>query len=750
MAAAAVSSRLILLVFFISVVHGRILTLHSSDDHLISDGVDRLVENQSSSTIDLSATSTCDHQYGFLPCSENAAGYIFQIMVYQGLLIFGEKQIGKGSKVLFHIIGAGKFGGIIFRILMALPSMMLMIVSGVFSSKENAQNQVSLGVGIYAGITVFSLTVQWGICVIVGRRDLKEKPNECDEIPHTNCLPFTADTGVAIDPETRQTAGIVLLSLIPYVIVQIVDIFQTSSGNHFITLISLVFSTLSLLSYFLYQVELISRITEQKKNPTFLLHDFDAQLMLLNLPCFLRQILNPWIQERSLDYSRYEMLRTGFLKHVQRQGQLVNEDGKLNTNVVEKLFADTDKDADKCITKDEMEKLVVDVLNTGQVKIDDKFAVAEVMKTFDFDDDTSISEQEFIKGCKKWIDETNQSSRRSDSTSKHVYHEILVFFHFCQVLQLFKEKKENDPREMDKIMSKILKHAETQLLKSESLITPDGKPDIERIQSLFKQFDTDGNKSISASELEQLISTVKFGEFKPKREDIIKELFNDFDKDDNNSIDEREFVEGVKKWLNKAIHVANTPDKTRSIDEFDQVSIIVLVFNSQIVWKKAVHNNGALIVSIFQVVFGIGILTFLGGPLMGSILQLSYAMGLPSFGISFVIVPLAMNARAALTAFLPASQKSERSASLTFSEIYGGVIMNNIAGLTTLLAIVYAKDLTWDFSAEVLTILVVCAIIGYLSYSSPTYPLWTSIVAFFLYPFSMGLCYFVQVYLSWN
>ncbi|KAL9146273.1 hypothetical protein ABFS82_13G099800 [Erythranthe guttata] len=700
MAAAAVSSRLILLVFFISVVHGRILTLHSSDDHLISDGVDRLVENQSSSTIDLSATSTCDHQYGFLPCSENAAGYIFQIMVYQGLLIFGEKQIGKGSKVLFHIIGAGKFGGIIFRILMALPSMMLMIVSGVFSSKENAQNQVSLGVGIYAGITVFSLTVQWGICVIVGRRDLKEKPNECDEIPHTNCLParekisILKDTGVAIDPETRQTAGIVLLSLIPYVIVQIVDIFQTSSGNHFITLISLVFSTLSLLSYFLYQ------------------------------------ILNPWIQERSLDYSRYEMLRTGFLKHVQRQGQLVNEDGKLNTNVVEKLFADTDKDADKCITKDEMEKLVVDVLNTGQVKIDDKFAVAEVMKTFDFDDDTSISEQEFIKGCKKWIDETNQSSRRSDSTSKHVYHEVL---------QLFKEKKENDPREMDKIMSKILKHAETQLLKSESLITPDGKPDIERIQSLFKQFDTDGNKSISASELEQLISTVKFGEFKPKREDIIKELFNDFDKDDNNSIDEREFVEGVKKWLNKAIHVANTPDKTRSIDEFDQI-----------VWKKAVHNNGALIVSIFQVVFGIGILTFLGGPLMGSILQLSYAMGLPSFGISFVIVPLAMNARAALTAFLPASQKSERSASLTFSEIYGGVIMNNIAGLTTLLAIVYAKDLTWDFSAEVLTILVVCAIIGYLSYSSPTYPLWTSIVAFFLYPFSMGLCYFVQVYLSWN
>lgn len=55
---------------------------------------------------------------------------------------------------------------------------------------------------------------------------------------------------------------------------------------------------------------------------------------------------------------------------------------------------------------------------------------------------------------------------------------------------------------------------------------------------------------------------------------------------------------------------------------------------------------------------------------MISILQLSHAMSLPSFSVSFVVVPLAMNARAALTAFLPASQKSERSASLTFSEVY--------------------------------------------------------------------------------
>ncbi|KAK4485287.1 hypothetical protein RD792_007920 [Penstemon davidsonii] len=631
-------------IFLIGIVQCRILSLDSSDNDLVSDGVD-VVDDKISFNAP-SIPNTCNHQYGFLPCAENAGGYMFQILVYQGLLIYGEKQIGKGSKVLFNIIGAGKFGGIIFRILMSLPSMMLMIVSGVFSPKGNAQSQVSLGVGIYAGMTVFSLTLQWGICVIFGRRDfLQNSSSQHIRVSSSNCLQakeklvVLKDTGVTIDRETQITAGIMLLSLIPYVIMQLNDTLNTSSESRVLILIALIVSSLSLVSYFGYQ------------------------------------IMNPWIQQRSLDYSKYEMLRTGFLQHVQRHGQLVTEDGKLNTPVIEKLFADTDKDANKSITKAEMEKLVFDVIETGKVKL----------------------------------------------------------------FQLFKEKKEHDPKEMDQIMSKILKHAETEVLKAESLVTPDGKPNIEGIQTLFKRFDYNGDKTISASELEQLISTVKFGDFQPKYEYVVKELFKDFDQDNNNTIDEPEFVEGVTKWLTKAINVANSPDRTKSVDKYDEI-----------VWKQQVFDKWALVTSIFQVLLGIVILTFLGGPLMVSILQLSYAMSLPSFCISFVVVPLAMNGRAAITAILPASHKSERTASLTFSEIYGGVIMNNIAGLTTLLAIVYAKDLTWDFSAEVLTILVVCAIVGILAYSRTTYPLWTCILAFFLYPFSLGLFYFMQLFWRWN
>lgn len=52
-----------------------------------------------------------------------------------------------------------------------------------------------------------------------------------------------------------------------------------------------------------------------------------------------------------------------------------------------------------------------------------------------------------------------------------------------QVSQLFKEKKEHDPSEIDRIMSKILTHCQNQLLKSESLVTPDGRPNMERIKT---------------------------------------------------------------------------------------------------------------------------------------------------------------------------------------------------------------------------------------------------------------------------
>ncbi|XP_022847570.1 sodium/calcium exchanger NCL-like [Olea europaea var. sylvestris] len=690
--------RFLVLILFISFVQCRILRLNSYDD-LMSDGIDNVDDKSPilTANVSISSAHTCEHQYGFLPCAENAGGYIFQILIYQGILMFGEKELSTGSRVLFNILGASNIVGIIFRILVGLPAILIMIVSGVFSSKEDAQSKVSLGVGIYAGITVFTLTVQWGVCLIFGRRKLaQESRSSHKKIAQTssNCLlakeviTELKDTGVMIDKETRRTAGIMLLSLIPYLIIQLADILKTSFGAHLVILISLVMSSTALILYFVYQV------------------------------------MNPWMQERSLAYTKYETLRTGFLKHMQQQGNLIDEHGNLNDTVIGNLFAQTDKDANKNITKGELEKLMHDLINTGEMNVDKQFAVSEVMKVFDIDHDGLINYQEFSNGCKKWITETKQSTTSGDTSSS------------------IPKKKEADPKKRYLRWSKIIEDARKQLLKSESLITDDGNTNIEGIKNLFKQADTGYNNEISKTELEQLIRSLNFGELQLNYDDAVKELFEDLDKNGNNVIDEQEFINGLIEWEKKALPDAKHSDEKGSIDETQQTVKEKLEHGESSVWT--------FIKSVLQVLLGIVTMTYLGGPLTTSILQLSYSMNVPSFAMSFVVVPLAMNCRAAIAAISPASHKSETSASLTFSEIYGGVVMSNISNLTALLAIVYAKDLTWDYSAEVLTVLVVCAIIGFLAYSRTSYPLWTCLLAFFLYPFSLGLFYYAQFTLRWN
>ncbi|KAL2494918.1 Sodium/calcium exchanger NCL2 [Forsythia ovata] len=88
--------------------------------------------------------------------------------------------------------------------------------------------------------------------------------------------------------------------------------------------------------------------------------------------------------------------------------------------------------------------------------------------------------------------------------------------------------------------------------------------------------------------------------------------------------------------------------------------------------KNVIHGDSflwAFVKCVFEIVLGISILTFLVGPLINDILQLSYTMRVPSFSISFVIVPLAMNTRTVIEALFPAGKKSEKTASLTFSEV---------------------------------------------------------------------------------
>lgn len=50
---------------------------------------------------------------------------------------------------------------------------MVSSASGLSGSKETAQTQVSVGMGLLAGSTVMLLTLLWGSCLIVGKCDIE-------------------------------------------------------------------------------------------------------------------------------------------------------------------------------------------------------------------------------------------------------------------------------------------------------------------------------------------------------------------------------------------------------------------------------------------------------------------------------------------------------------------------------------------------------------------------------------------------
>ncbi|KAK4485288.1 hypothetical protein RD792_007921 [Penstemon davidsonii] len=576
-------------------------------------------------------------------------------------------------------------------------------VSGVLKSKENAQVKVSFGVGVYAGSTVFNLTLLWGMCVIFGRKDFSAKPASSNGY---GLIAKLKDTGITIDKKTCYTAGIMLLSLIPYVIVQLTYFVDSSFGTRMVILIALVVSTALLLSYFFYQ------------------------------------IFDPWIQERSLEYSKYENLLAGFLHHVQRhaKGKLIDESGQPNIPVLKGLFHETDKDADKCITFLELENLIHEI-QSGKVQVEKDYAISEILKAFDLNKNGRIEEHEFIKGCTKWINEASHLAANRNSTSDdnslREASRMKLLIHPLRASLMY--QGEGEGRWVGDLLCRegrgevggwaVVNHRLGEGLRHYCLGSS-----LARLYALpapahlFKKFDTDNSNSLSLSELEELISSVKFGESQQNYQEMVKKLVKDFDIDGDNIINEQEFIHGVTKWLIKTIDVTKCKDIKRSIEEFDKImwgEVDDLVYE---VGKN--HEDAKLKIltwdlskCVLQVVLGIAILTFLSGPLMNSIQQFSDAIGVPSFFISFVIVPVAMNARSAILAIFPASQKSSKTSSLTFSEvinvslilshtkfflydIYGGVVMNNVMGLSTLLAIIYIKGLKWDYSAEVLTILV--------------------------------------------
>ncbi|ESQ56168.1 hypothetical protein EUTSA_v10027329mg, partial [Eutrema salsugineum] len=217
-----------------SSAYARFVAVHPSSTGLISDGIDggnlgsgSVIKTVVSAPPDEEKEEACEQTYGFMPCTKTALGNVFLILVYGFLMFTAATYLSARSELLLKILGPGIVGGLFLPMLGALPDAMLIMVSGLSGDAATAQSQVSVGMGLLAGSTVMLLTVIWGTCTVVGKCDLRDTI----AVKNQDTKRFSLkDSGVTVDVWTSYAARIMAILVIPFVIVQLPQMLDSTIG----------------------------------------------------------------------------------------------------------------------------------------------------------------------------------------------------------------------------------------------------------------------------------------------------------------------------------------------------------------------------------------------------------------------------------------------------------------------------------------------------------------------------------------
>ncbi|EPS64918.1 sodium/calcium exchanger family protein, partial [Genlisea aurea] len=332
---------------------------------------------------------------------------------------------------------------------------------------------------------------------------------------------------------------------------------------------------------------------------------------------------------------------------------------------------------------------------------------------------------------------------------------LLLSYCLYQIFQPWVQRRRLAYAKHKHVISGILMNLKKRALGR--LSNEDGEPNIEVLKKLFDAIDGNDNGYLSRSELKALIVGIRFDEINLDEEDALEKVMKDFDVSLDSRIDLNEFVSGVGKWLGEARGGTAAPAaRTGTMKYLDDFHIQtrrehdLLGDQSDEVVEGVENPRSNSIKAVLLLLLGTAIAAAFADPLVDAVDNFSAATSIPTFFISFVALPLATNSSEAVSAVIFATRKKLRSASLTFSELYGAVTMNNVLCLSVFLAIVYVRGLVWDFSSEVLVILMVCVVMGVFASVRTTFPLWTSLLAFALYPVSLALVYVLDYQFGWS
>merc|ERR1711967_22574 len=216
-------------------------------------------------------------------------------------------------------------------------------------------------------------------------------------------------------------------------------------------------------------------------------------------------------------------------------------------------------------------------------------------------------------------------------------------------------------------------------------------------------------------------------------------LYNSTDTNHDGEVEFDEFLECLHGYL-------MDPDKLKAMEERSGVDPKTIpTYGDDDADEEEVPEDLAALspdeqkrVVIFRATWMMALGTFIvlvvSDPFVDLLTAWGDRLGIEAFYISFVVAPFASNASELLSAYTYAKKKSPKAMTTSLSTLIGAACMNNTFCLGIFFALIYAKNLAWQFTAETASIILIQWIIGLLAMSRNTMSWFMGWVVFACYP----------------
>merc|ERR1719453_1807178 len=131
-------------------------------------------------------------------------------------------------------------------------------------------------------------------------------------------------------------------------------------------------------------------------------------------------------------------------------------------------------------------------------------------------------------------------------------------------------------------------------------------------------------------------------------------------------------------------------------------------------------------------------------PMVDVLGNIGKRINVSSFYVAFVLAPLASNASELIAAYNYAQKKTSKAMAISFSSLEGAACMNNTFCLGIFLALVYFKDLAWQFTAETISIVAVQLVMAVIVFAKQTQTMMDACLILSLYPLSMVIVWVLE------